>query len=138
MLRCVPTEPGVEGDSLARAFAAPSVAIKDFAISQTTRCTLDNNGMSGNKYIEPATAAKYYATCVRVKRASFGFMGYSLRTADYRYTGWFVRHPRRRPSRAPTPLDRLVFCCSLAVSHPGRRRRPGSMQPARPNLLART
>ena len=81
---------GVEGDSLVAAFRAPTVSIKPFAISQTTRCHLDREGMSGHQWVEPETAAKFYAACVRVQRDSFGYMGYSLRTVGYRYTGWFA------------------------------------------------
>ena len=66
------------------AFSAPKLYIKSFAISQTTRCHLSSQGMSGNKYIEAETAEKYYAACVRTHREDFGFMGYSLRTAEYR------------------------------------------------------
>ena len=80
---------GVEGTSLVPVFSAPSVAIKDYAISQTTRCHVSSQGISGNQHIEPATAEKYYAACVRTKREEFGFMGYSMRTADWRYTAWF-------------------------------------------------
>jgi|EP01046_Picozoa_sp_COSAG06_P047389 hypothetical protein len=42
-----PPQGGVEGDSLVPAFREPSVQIegKSFAISQTTRCHLDNAGM---------------------------------------------------------------------------------------------
>ena len=66
-----------------------SQEIKDYAVSQTTRCLVSSQGISGNKFIEPATAAKYYAPCVRTKREEFGFMGYSIRTSEYRYTAWF-------------------------------------------------
>lgn len=84
-----PPQPGVEGDSLVPTFSAPEVPIKDFAISQTTRCHVSSQGISGNRYIDPATAQKYFSACVRTPRADFGFMGYSLRTASWRYTGWF-------------------------------------------------
>ena len=72
-------QPGVQGDSLIPAFSAPKVPIKDFAISQTTRCHVSSQGISGNRYIEPATAQKYFAACVRTPRTDFDFMGYSIR-----------------------------------------------------------
>lgn len=73
-------QPGVQGDSLVPAFSTPTVPIKDFAISQTTRCHVSSQGISGNRYIEPATAKKYFAACVRTPRTDFDFMGYSIRT----------------------------------------------------------
>jgi hypothetical protein len=66
------------------AFLRPTVDIKQFAISQTTRCHLSSAGMSGNKYIDSATAEKFYAACVRTPRTSFGYMGYSLRSKQWR------------------------------------------------------
>ena len=136
---------GVEGDSLVPAFSAPGVALKDYAISQTTRCRVSSPGISGNKYIEPTTAEKYvvcatrcapccsapgsifvgsfgiatahraplspfacaatryYAACVRTSREEFGFMGYSLRTSDYRYTAWFAWLNSTTATRGPGP-----------------------------------
>jgi hypothetical protein len=59
--------------------------------------------MSGNKYIEAETAASYYAACVRTKRDRFGFMGYSLRTVEWRYTGWFTWLNATGVSHMPGP-----------------------------------
>ena len=48
-------------------------------------------------------ATRYYAACVRTSREEFGFMGYSLRTSDYRYTAWFAWLNSTTATRGPGP-----------------------------------
>lgn len=90
---------GVSGDSLVKAFSNPAVEVKKVAgaISQTTRCRLNATGVSGSRYIDDSTKDKYYAACVRTDRTKFAFMGYSLRTAQWRYTFWARWLPSMHP-----------------------------------------
>ena len=103
---------GVEGDSLARAFRDPTKEVKaqPGAFSQTTRCLLNASGISGNKYVADAKdKSTYYAACVRTNRADFAFMGYSLRTREWRYTYWATWEPSLRPDLSAGPAGEELY-----------------------------
>ena len=74
----------LDGKSLAPVLRDPddhaaAAALKPFALSQYMRCPADR-----------ANASMYWKgnSCLMTDRTMFPFMGYSLRTAEYRYTEW--------------------------------------------------
>ena len=74
----------LDGKSLAPVLRNPddhaaAAALKPFALSQYMRCPADR-----------ANASMYWKgnSCLMTDRTMFPFMGYSLRTAEWRYTEW--------------------------------------------------
>ena len=65
------SEENLDGSSLATLFDNPDGVIKTVTLSQYPRCVKGNND-----------------ACAGVQRENFDYMGYSMRTDDYRYTEW--------------------------------------------------
>jgi len=73
----LPAPRGVDGEDLSAAFDAPGAAQKAVAYHQFPAC--------GMRAVNQTRAE-----CNSVPRAQFDFMGYSIRTAQWRYTQWLA------------------------------------------------
>ena len=73
----LPPPRGVDGEDLSAAFDAPGAALKGAAFHQYPAC-----GM--------AALNQTRGECNNTPRAQFDFMGYSIRTAQWRYTQWLA------------------------------------------------
>lgn len=71
---------GVAGVSYAHLFETPTNTHKEAAFTQYPRCCKKNCDNVDN----PAN----HQRCASVKKENFKFMGYSMRTDEYRYTEW--------------------------------------------------
>jgi hypothetical protein len=83
----LPTDDSVpfDGTSLRPLLESPATAaVRLFALSTFPRCV--HPGMP--PYGARGTASDADNTCLDVERSSFTWMGYSIRTDDYRYTEW--------------------------------------------------
>ena len=81
-----PKGESLDGTSLAPIFAAPgdapaAVALKPFALSQYMRCPVDANATNASSFWRANN-------CLFTDRVLFPFMGYTLRTPEWRYTEW--------------------------------------------------
>jgi arylsulfatase A-like enzyme len=79
----VPVDLGQEsldGRSWAHLFEDPSGEHKSAAYTQYPRCWPDDSNSS--------TAFTHMARCAGVERTDFAYMGYSVRTSQWRYTEW--------------------------------------------------
>jgi arylsulfatase A-like enzyme len=72
-----PSHENLEGDSLVPLFENPTTTVKLVALSQYPRCR--NIHMEAYGGFDP---------CTSTKRTDFDYMGYSMRTEQYRYTEW--------------------------------------------------
>eukprot|EP01006_Ploeotia_vitrea_P004687 TRINITY_DN115191_c0_g1_i1.p1 TRINITY_DN115191_c0_g1~~TRINITY_DN115191_c0_g1_i1.p1 ORF type:complete len:546 (+),score=36.72 TRINITY_DN115191_c0_g1_i1:136-1638(+) len=86
-------DPGkqIAGNDLSPAFDNPSVSISDYAYSQYSRCTChEAHGppCRHNKPPAPPIPLWFLNNCEFVPRENITFMGYTVRTAEWRYTEW--------------------------------------------------
>jgi len=75
------SQESVDGTSFASIFEKPADAHKDAAFSQYPRCW-------NSKYPQDETAFPHMARCSTVDKNDFAYMGYSIRTNQWRYTEW--------------------------------------------------
>lgn len=71
----LPPPPGIDGQDLSQLFHTPRAELKSVAFHQYPACGC-------------AALNTTRLSCNNVHRADFDFMGYSLRTKDWRYTLW--------------------------------------------------
>lgn len=78
-------EADVDGDSFAALLDDPSKTAKTAVYSQYSRCP-------GNRYWPKHIAGPDYVmnNCETVPAANISYMGYTVRTPDWRYTEWFA------------------------------------------------
>jgi hypothetical protein len=77
-------EAGVDGDDLSAILQTPSDVLKNVSFSQYSRCP-------GNRYWpadQPGHPAWYLNNCETSPATNITFMGYTIRTSDFRYTEW--------------------------------------------------
>eukprot|EP01079_Euglenida_sp_SAG-EU17-18_P002441 gene2441-514_t len=73
----LPAPPGTEGTDQSSVFENPGTTIKDHALSQYARCP------------DPKKADWQGNTCGSDPSTEIGYMGYSVRTDEWRYTEWY-------------------------------------------------
>ena len=83
-----PDEPALDGQSLVPLFSQTSTQElnKTYALSQYPRCPVNISQMWADNW------------CIEIPASEFGWMGFSLRSAHYRYNAWFRWN---RTSEAP-------------------------------------
>ena len=72
----LPPPPGVDGDDLSAALDAPARALKSNAYHQYPACGMGGFNMTRSE-------------CNNVPSNQFDYMGYSVRTPQWRYTAWY-------------------------------------------------
>lgn len=84
------------GQSLAPLLDDPTSSVKDVALSQFARCWQNNTGHDPNQYGGPGDETNHTVSwesmsdCHWVARGSIDYMGYAIRTEQYRFTQWFA------------------------------------------------
>eukprot|EP00040_Diaphanoeca_grandis_P035546 m.223825 g.223825 ORF g.223825 m.223825 type:complete len:561 (+) comp33412_c0_seq1:77-1759(+) len=100
---------GVEGDTLAPYFSDPTVPGKPYAFSQTQRISvpsLRTEPLLKNPYKQlPESADSFFDPSCFSNRSGIEFMGYTVRSAEWRYTEWLMWDGASLCPKTPTTLQ---------------------------------
>lgn len=130
---------GVEGDSLAAAVANPTILGKEYAFSQTQRISVATLRSQGIYPGLPAVADGFYDPSCFSNRSDIQWMGYSVRSAQWRFTEWLQWNgtalcpvaPRLPPAATPTPSHLRRALQSTGVNGGGPTATPPQCTPLR-------
>lgn len=98
-------EADVDGADVSALLAEPERMLKQEAYAQYSRCPGDRHWPSR----EPGHPAWYLNNCEGVPAENISFMGYSVRTADWRFTQWFPWNGARCEANFDEPLASELY-----------------------------